>query len=262
MSPWALFPITAGWIAAAMAALYVASLFLRDVSIVDIWWGPGYASIALATALAVGVERGDPRQLLLLALPVLWGLRLGAYLLWRSRGRGEDPRYQAMRRHFGRRFAWISAFTVFGLQGALLWVVSLPVQLGQLGAGPPLGPLDGLGCAVFAGGLAFEALGDLQLARFRADPANRNRVMDRGLWAWTRHPNYFGDCLVHWGIFAVAASAPLGWLSAAGPALMTFLLLRVSGVRLLERSIVRRRPGYADYQRRTHAFLPWPPRRR
>jgi steroid 5-alpha reductase family enzyme len=213
------------------------------------------------TALAVGFDAGNGRQLLLLALPALWGLRLGAYLLWRNHGRGEDPRYQAMRRHFGPRFAWVSLFTVFGLQGALLWIVSLPVQLGQLGPGPPLGPLDALGCAVFAAGLGFEAVGDLQLARFRADPANRGEVMDRGLWAWTRHPNYFGDCVVHWGIFAVAASAPLGWIAAAGPALMTFLLLQVSGVSLLERSIVRRRPGYAEYQRRTSAFLPRPPRR-
>jgi steroid 5-alpha reductase family enzyme len=166
-----------------------------------------------------------------------------------------------MRRHWGARFWWVSLFTIFALQGVLMWIVSLPVQLGLLAPGGPLDALDALGILLFAVGIFFETIGDWQLARFRADPAKAGRVMDRGLWRITRHPNYFGDVCVWWGIFAVALSTPYGPWSAVGPALMTFLLLRVSGVAMLERSIAKRRPGYAEYARRTSAFFPWPPRR-
>jgi steroid 5-alpha reductase family enzyme len=246
-------------IAAAMAALWLVSLALRDASIVDLWWGPGIAlggSVAAWTASA-----SHPRSVLLLALAWLWALRLGGYLLWRNAGRGEDPRYQAMRRHWGARFPWISLATVFALQGVLQWIVSLPLQVGAAQPGDaPLGALDALGAVVFAAGLACEAIGDVQLARFKAEPANRGRVMDRGLWRYTRHPNYFGDALAHWGLFAIALATPLGWATLPAPLLMTFLLLRVSGVALLERSIGKRRPDYVDYQRRTSAFVPWPPR--
>jgi len=244
----------------AMALLWGLSLALRDASIVDLWWGPG---IALVTGVAFALGGGaHPRRVLVLALVTLWALRLGGYLLWRNAGRGEDPRYQAMRRHHGARFARVSLVTVFGLQGVLQWWVSLPLQLGQLAPqATGLGALDVLGVALFAAGLGFEAVGDLQLARFRADPANAGRVMDRGLWRYTRHPNYFGDCVAHWGIFTVALATPYGALGVLSPTLMTFLLLRVSGVTLLERTIGRRRPAYTDYQRRTSAFLPLPPRR-
>jgi steroid 5-alpha reductase family enzyme len=198
---------------------------------------------------------------LLGCLAGLWALRLAGYLLWRNAGHGEDPRYGAMRRHWGKRFPWISLATVFGLQGLLQWVVSLPLQVGVAAPGvAPLGALDVLGLALFAAGLGFETIGDLQLARFKADPANAGRVMDRGLWRYTRHPNYFGDALAHWGLFAIALATPLGWLTALSPVVMTFLLLRVSGVALLERSIGRRRPEYAEYRRRTSAFVPRPPR--
>jgi steroid 5-alpha reductase family enzyme len=243
-----------------MVALWLLSLRLRDASIVDVWWGPGIAGIAaLAFALAGG---GGARGALLAGLALAWGLRLGGYLLWRNAGRGEDPRYQAMRRHWGARFAWASLATVFALQGVLQWIVSLPLQLAQLAPGPErLGGLDVAGVALFALGLGFETLGDLQLARFKADPANASRVMDRGLWRYTRHPNYFGDCAAHWGLFVVACATPYGALGVLGPVAMTVLLLRVSGVALLERSMAKRRPEYADYRRRTSAFLPWPPRK-
>jgi steroid 5-alpha reductase family enzyme len=198
---------------------------------------------------------------LLALLCALWALRLGGYLAWRNAGHGEDPRYQAMRRYWGKRFPLISLATVFTFQGALQWVVSLPVQVGVVAPGDaPLGLLDAVGALVFACGLAFETIGDAQLARFKADAANGGRVMDRGLWRYTRHPNYFGDALAHWGLFAIALATPHGWMTALSPALMTFLLLRVSGVALLERSIGKRRPEYAEYQRRTSAFLPLPPR--
>lgn len=242
-----------------MLALWLLSLALRDASIVDIWWGPG---IALGGAAAWQHAGGsDPRATLLIALAALWALRLGGYLLWRNAGHGEDPRYQAMRRRWGSRFPLVSLASVFAFQGVLQWLVSLPLQVGAAAPGyAPLGALDVLGCALFAAGLAFETLGDAQLARFRADRANRGRVLDRGVWRYTRHPNYFGDALAHWGLFAIALATPHGWKTVLAPALMTFLLLRVSGVALLERNIGKRRPDYADYQRRTSAFLPLPPR--
>ncbi|MDX1650829.1 MAG: DUF1295 domain-containing protein, partial [Myxococcota bacterium] len=150
---------------------------------------------------------------------------------------------------------------VFLLQGVLQWIVSLPVQLAMLRPGAAsLGAWDALGVAIFATGLVFETVGDAQLAAFKADPANEGRVMDRGLWRYTRHPNYFGDFLVWWGLFAVALATPWGWIGAIGPGLMTFLLLRVSGVALLERGMARRRPAYEAYRRRTNAFFPGPPR--
>jgi steroid 5-alpha reductase family enzyme len=245
---------------AVMLVLWLVSLARRDVSIVDIWWGPGFAwlaAIAFSRAAAPG-----PRGTLLLALVAIWGLRLGGYLLWRNWGHGEDARYARMRRHHGERFRWISLATVFGLQALLQWFVSLPLQLAQLVPGArPLGALDAFGVALVATGLFFEAVGDAQLARFKADPANRGRVMDRGLWRYTRHPNYFGDCLAWWGLFAIAAATPAGPWTIASPLLMTFLLLRVSGVALLERSLVRTRPEYRDYIARTSAFFPRPPSR-
>jgi steroid 5-alpha reductase family enzyme len=246
---------------AVMFALWLASLARRDVSIVDIWWGPGFAFLT-AIAFALG-PIGSPRRGLLVGLVATWGVRLGSHLAWRNHGLGEDARYARMRRHHGERFRWVSLATVFGLQAVLQWIIALPLLVAQLLPGArPLGALDGIGVALFATGLFFEAVGDLQLARFKADPANRGRVMDRGLWRYTRHPNYFGDCLVWWGLFAIAAATPAGPWMMASPLLMTFLLLRVSGVALLERSLVHTRPAYRDYIERTSAFFPRPPLRR
>lgn len=245
---------------AALFALWLVSLARRDASIVDLWWGPGFG--LLATIAWLAADAAPARSAILLALVWVWGLRLGGYLAWRNHGRGEDPRYAAMRRRHGERFGLVSLGTVFGLQGVLQWLVALPVLLAILAPGErALGALDALGLAVFAVGLAFESIGDAQLARFKADPANRGRVMDRGLWRYTRHPNYFGDSLVWWGLFAIACATPYGVFAIASPALMTFLLLRVSGVALLERSLVRTRPAYRDYVETTSAFFPRPPRR-
>jgi steroid 5-alpha reductase family enzyme len=252
--------LTAAFVALAMLGLWLASLALRNASIVDVWWGPGFAAIA-AIAFAAAPAPGA-RGALVLALTALWGLRLGGYLLWRNAGAGEDPRYAAMRRRHGSAFPVRSLATVFALQGVLQWFVSLPVQVTMLRPGAPsLSGLDALGVALFAVGLFFEAVGDLQLARFKADPAHRGRVMDRGLWRYTRHPNYFGDFLVWWGLFALAASTPLGPWTLASPLAMSFLLMRVSGVPLLERTLVRTRPGYREYVERTPAFFPWLPKR-
>ncbi len=243
-------------VACGALLLWVASVRLRDASLVDPWWGPGFAAVAWT---AVAVAGPSPRGLLLAALTSAWGLRLGLHLARRRRGHGEDRRYAAMRAAHGERFWWVSLFTVFLLQGALMWIVSWPLQAGAaLGRGAPLGILEAAGAVAFLLGLLFEAVGDAQLARFLADPASRGQVMDRGLWAWTRHPNYFGDFTVWWGLGLIALGAG-AWWPLLGPAVMSFLLLRVSGVTLLESTIGARRPGYRAYAARTSAFFPWPP---
>lgn len=254
-----LFATTAGVTALTLLAVWGLSLLLRDASIVDVYWGPGFALIA-TTAWAAS-DGGDPgRRLLVLSLTAAWGLRLGGYLLWRAWGGDEDPRYQAMRRYWGARFPLMSLLTVFALQGVLMWLVSMPVQLSIATGDAPPGALDALGALLVLLGLGFETIGDLQLARFKADPKNAGLVMDRGLWRFTRHPNYFGDAVVWWGLFTISLATPYGFASVLSPALMTFLLLRVSGVAMLERSITKRRPAYADYIARTSAFVPRPPR--
>jgi steroid 5-alpha reductase family enzyme len=255
------FIATAMMIAAAMFALWLLSLARRDVSIVDVFWGLGFVLVAhVARATAGGYA---PRAWLVTLLVTAWGLRLALYLLWRNWGSGEDPRYQAMRRRAGPRF-WLSSLgIVFGLQGVLLWVISLPVQVAVTATEPAaLGWLDAVGTTLVLIGLAFESVGDLQLARFKRDPANRGAVMDRGLWRYTRHPNYFGDAVVWWGFFAFALTAPSHAWTVIGPLVMTYLLTRLSGVPILERRLARTRPGYAEYVARTSGFVPWPPKAR
>lgn len=251
----------AGVLAVLMTALWALSLVLRDASIVDPFWGLGFAVVAWTSAVVAGSLGTDGA--VLVALTTVWGLRLAAYLAWRNLGKGEDFRYRAMRKRWGGRFPLVSLGTVFLLQGALLWAVSLPVQLGQdPGPGEGLGWLAGAGIATWAVGLCFETVGDAQLARFKAVPANEGRVLDTGLWRYTRHPNYFGDACAWWGLYVVALALGAPWWTAAGPLLLSVLLLRVSGVTLLERSLVERKPGYDEYVRRTSAFFPRPPRRR
>ena len=248
------------WIAALMVSTWMLSLVLRNASIVDIAWGLGFVGVAWVVRLTV--DGNGARQWLLTGLTSAWGLRLAGYLFWRNHGKGEDFRYRAMRKHWGPRFGLISLVTVFTLQGALMWVVSLPVQLGQARVSPDLGVLTVIGVVLFAVGLFFEAVGDVQLARFKARPENAGLVMDRGLWRYTRHPNYFGDACVWWGLGLIGAETGLGALGLIGSAAMNVLLLRVSGVALLEKSLVKRRDGYADYIERTSAFVPLPPKRR
>jgi steroid 5-alpha reductase family enzyme len=248
---------SAGAIAMLMLSTWLLSLALRDASIVDIIWGFGFVVVAWTVFLVL--DAPEPRSLLLVILTTLWGLRLTGYLAWRNIGKGEDYRYVAMRERHGRRFPLVSLVTVFGLQGLLMWAVSLPVQAGQLGTAP-IGWLDAVGVAIWGVGLFFETVGDFQLARFKADPANRGKVMDGGLWRYTRHPNYFGDFMVWWGIYLVAVAGG-AWWTVVGPLVMTALLVRYSGAGLLEKTITRRRPEYAEYIRRTSGFFPLPPRR-
>jgi steroid 5-alpha reductase family enzyme len=253
-----LFLITGAVIVATMVLLWLASLALRNASIVDPFWGTGFTIVAW-TAFIVAGDRGN-HDLVLAMLVTIWGTRLSGYLLWRSLGKEEDYRYQAFRRRWGSRFWIVSLITVFLLQGMLLWIVSLPVQVAMLAPGA-VGVLTGDGIAIWATGLAFETIGDWQLARFKADPANKGKVMDRGLWRYTRHPNYFGDFCAWWGIFIAALDAPGTAWTIIGPMLMSWLLIRVSGVAMLEKTISKRRPGYDDYAARTNAFFPGPARR-
>ncbi len=245
-------------IAILMVGTWLLSLVLKNASIVDITWGLGF--VAVAWSGRIDTDGNAARQWLLTVLVSVWGVRLAGYLFWRNHGKGEDFRYRAMRKHWGQRFGLISLVTVFALQGTLMWIVSLPVQLGQARA-TAIGPLAYIGAAVWLIGIGFEAVGDLQLARFKADPSNAGRVMDQGLWRYTRHPNYFGDSLVWWGIALIAAETGTGAWGLIGAAVMTVLLLKVSGVALLEKSLVKRRDGYREYVARTSAFVPLPPKR-
>lgn len=245
-------------VAAFFALLWIASLVIRDASIVDRFWGTAFLVIA-STAYSVA-EGYDVRGGLVLLLVGVWGLRLSVHISARNMGHPEDYRYRAMRRHWGERFPVVSLLTVFMLQAVLAWVVSLPVQAAIAAPSPSqLTLLDAAGLLLWIVGFLFEAIGDWQLAAFKSDPGNRGRLMDRGLWRYTRHPNYFGDALLWWGLwmFALATGA---WWTIVGPALMTLLLLKVSGVALLERNLRKNRPGYTEYCRRTSAFLPMPPR--
>jgi steroid 5-alpha reductase family enzyme len=193
------------------------------------------------------------------ALTTVWGVRLAVYLAWRDRGKEEDFRYQELRRRYGDRFPFMSLFLVFGFQGLGMWTVSLPVQTAQVPDSPSgLTELDFAGIAVWSVGMLFETLGDLQLARFRADPRNRGKVLDRGLWRYTRHPNYFGDFCVWCGLYLLALATGEAWWSVIGPLTMLFVLLRLSGVPVMEQHLRRQREGYQDYVQHTSAFFPWP----
>ncbi len=244
----------------AMFGLWVVGTVLRDVSIVDPFWGTGFVLVAWL-ALCINWP-GQARVGLLVALTTIWGLRLSLFLLWRNWGKGEDRRYTAMRLQNGARFWWVSLLTVFLLQGLLLWIVAMPIQVAAArNLSNQHGWLDFVGVLLWATGFVFEAVGDWQLARFKADPNNAGRVMNRGLWRYTRHPNYFGDFCVWWGLYLVAAAGG-AWWTFVSPLLMSILLMQVSGVTLLESTIVERRPEYAAYKARTNAFFPGPSRGR
>jgi steroid 5-alpha reductase family enzyme len=246
-------------VAGLMLCIWLVSLPLRDVSIVDLVWGAGFVVIVWVTFAVTGPP--TPQKLLIAGLTSVWGLRLSGYLTWRNLGKAEDYRYRTMRERHGSRFPIRSLFTVFGLQGAIMWIVSLPVQTGQLAVNQDrIGEIALLGVAIWMAGLFFETIGDFQLARFKSNPENRGLVMDQGLWRYTRHPNYFGDFLVWWGIYLVSFGKGVAWWSAIGPVVMSIFLMRVSGVTLLESSLKTRKKGYEDYIRRTNAFFPFLPK--
>ncbi|MCY4271481.1 MAG: DUF1295 domain-containing protein [bacterium] len=251
--------VSAAAIAGLMAAMWAIGVAMRSPNMVEILWGVlwgfGFAVVAWVSMLVT--DGHGVRAVLLAAMATAWGLRLSVYLAFRNLGAG---RSNSMRQRSGDGSRFSGLTWEFALQGAAMWVVSLPLQLGVGEAGRGWVPLWVVGAAVFVVGFGFEAVGDWQLARFKADPASAGQVMDRGLWRYTRHPNYFGDAVAWWGIGLVAASTPIGAIGLIGPAFNHWTLLKVSGVPALEGNLKSSRPGYADYIGQTSPFIPRRPK--
>jgi steroid 5-alpha reductase family enzyme len=253
-------PLAAAAVVLSFLLLWILSVVMKDVSIVDPAWGPAYVLVAL-----VGLLAGDgdaARRVVLFAIVAIWGLRLGVHLGRRKLGEigEEDKRYAAMREKRGDGgFALYSLGIVFGLQAFLVLVVALPVQVGAA-SGDGLDWLVVPGVLLWAIGFFFEAVGDYQLDQFKQDPDNKGKVMDQGLWRYTRHPNYFGDTCVWWGIWLVALTAGGAWWTFVGPVVMTLFLTKFSGAGLMEKTIGSRREGYDEYVKRTSGFIPLPPK--
>lgn len=245
-------------ILAIMFILWLASLALKNASIVDIFWGSGFV-IVNWIYFFLAPDGFMTRKLLISTLVTVWGLRLTLHILLRNKGKPEDFRYQKWREENGSSWWWRSFFKVFLLQGILLWIISAPLLLAHAGIKPQyLTALDWLGVILWVIGFYFEAVGDLQLKRFLARPENKGKIMNQGVWRFTRHPNYFGDSAQWWGFYLIAASAG-GWWTVFSPIMMTFLLVRVSGAALLEKSMSKK-PGYRQYMASTSGFIPWFPR--
>ena len=243
-------------ILAAALLTWLLSLLKNNVSIVDGLWSLLF--LGAAVVYYQGATDTSERSLLVLVLVAIWAVRLSLYIIWRNWDESEDARYQAIRRNNEPHFRFKSLYIVFGLQGVLAWIISAPLLL-AIHSNTPLNGLDYAALALWCLGFVFEAGGDFQLTRFKANPSNQGRVMDQGLWRYTRHPNYFGDFCIWWSFYLFAAAAG-GWWTIFAPVLMAVLLLRVSGVALLERDISERRPSYREYIARTNAFFPGPQR--
>lgn len=244
-----------------MTTLWIISIIIRNVSIVDLFWGIGFVAVAVLYYL-----KSDGfliRKILVLSLVTIWGLRLSFYLAWRNAGKGEDFRYREFRRKYGaNRYWWISFLQTFLFQGILMWLISAPLLGSQyFGAERPPGIIDYAALFFWITGIIFEAGGDFQLAAFKSQPVNKGKILNTGLWRYTRHPNYFGDTSVWWGfgLFSIAAGS---WLPALGSILMTLLIIKVSGVSLLEKSLKGKNPQYREYIEKTSAFIPWFPRKK
>ena len=243
-----------------MSILWVLSIILKNVSIVDLFWGFGF--VITAVFYFINADGSDLRKRILLVLVSIWGLRLSAYLTWRNYGKGEDFRYREFRRKYGEnRYWWISFFQTFLLQGVLMWLISVPLLGAQYaGADKNPGILDYIGILLWLIGFIFEAGGDYQLAVFKANPENKGKVLNTGFWKYTRHPNYFGDTAVWWGYGFICLSAG-SYLPVLGSLLMTALIIKVSGVALLEKSLKDQKPQYKEYIEKTSAFIPWFPKK-
>jgi steroid 5-alpha reductase family enzyme len=254
-----LFAVNLAAAAGFMVIGWVISLVRKNAAIADIMWGLGFVLIAWLTFFQA--DGFFQRQLLLVLLVTLWGLRLFFHIASRSRGKGEDPRYAAWRAQYGERFWLVSLYKVFLVQAVFLWVIALGVQYGQVAEQPAhLTWLDAAGFLIWLVGFAFEAVSDYQLRRFLDNPDNRGRVMKRGLWRYSRHPNYFGESLVWWGIFVIVLSTPFGFITIISPLMITYTLLRLTGVSLMEEAEFSDNPEYQAYIQRTSAFIPWFPK--
>jgi steroid 5-alpha reductase family enzyme len=243
-----------------MIFLWLLSIFLKNVSIVDLFWGLGF--VILCGFYFRKTEGFEMRKILLMGVTFIWGFRLSVYLAWRNIGNGEDFRYRQFRQKYGEnRYWWISFFQTFLLQGILMWLISAPLLGAQYsGTEKPLGLLDFAGLLFWVVGISFEAGGDFQLARFKASPSNKGKVLNKGFWRYSRHPNYFGDASVWWG-FGLISLAAGSYLPVLGSILMTALIIKVSGVVLLEKSLKDQKPGYKEYIEKTSSFIPWFPKK-
>jgi steroid 5-alpha reductase family enzyme len=241
---------------AVATATWVVSVLKRDVSIVDGVWAPMF--VFAAAVYATGTDHSTERTAFILALVALWAVRLSGHIIWRNWGEPEDRRYRDIREKYEPHFALKSLGIIFWFQAVLAWIISMPLWQ-ALTVPVEVGAFDVLAVTAWTVGMTFESIADWQLSRFKANPANQGKVMDRGLWRYTRHPNYFGECLIWWGFYLFAVQAG-GWWTAAGPLLLNYLLLKFSGVPLVEHTIVERRPAYREYMARTNAFIPGPPR--
>jgi steroid 5-alpha reductase family enzyme len=236
--------------------VWVVATVRRNAGLVDIFWSGFF--LAGAAVYAAVSPLFEARALLMILLVAVWSLRLSVHLAARNWSAPEDHRYRAIRERNEPGFAWKSIYLVFGLQAVLAWLISAPIAA-SIASAAPIGALDAIGAVLTIFGIAFETFADAQLACFKAKPANAGRVLDSGLWRYTRHPNYFGEFCVWWGLYGIALGAG-AWWTLFSPLLMTVLLVRVSGVALLEKDIAERRPAYRDYVARTNAFFPGPPR--
>ncbi|WKK66648.1 DUF1295 domain-containing protein [Lutimonas zeaxanthinifaciens] len=244
-----------------MTLLWLCSIYLNNVSIVDNFWGMGF--VLVVWILASQSDALYTRDYLLILLVTLWGTRLSVYLMQRNYGKKEDYRYQEFRERYGReRYWWFSYFQVFLLQGALILIISLPFYgIFKKTVSDELNFIDYLGILIWVIGFVFESVGDYQLASFKKDPNNKGKLLTSGLWRYTRHPNYFGDAAVWWGYGLIAIASGAYWYSL-GALLMTYLILKISGVSLLEKSLSVKKPGYEDYMNSTNSFIPWIPKRK
>jgi steroid 5-alpha reductase family enzyme len=243
-----------------MTLIWLISVAIKNVSIVDSFWGPGFVIACCFYFLRTGGT--DIRKIILLTLITIWGFRLSLYITLRNRGKGEDFRYKEFRKKYGdTRYWWISFFQTFLLQGLLMWFISAPLLGAQFSSViKPIGFTDYLGIACWLIGFTFEAGGDYQLSKFRSNPENKRKVLNKGFWRYTRHPNYFGDATVWWGYGLICISAG-SYIPVLGSVLMTALIIKVSGVALLEKTLVNQKPGYKEYVENTSAFLPWFPKK-
>ena len=254
--------VCAAAVAVSFTAVMLTAIRLSKHSIVDVFWGLGFVGIAAISFLASQHSGGDTvRRATVLALTAIWGVRLAVHIGLRNRGHDEDPRYAAILKRREGGLIGYALRTIYAPQAAVMFIVSLPVQFAMYQSAP-LGPLGVAGIAVWSVGFFFESVGDAQLARFKKDPANAGAIMDRGLWAWTRHPNYFGDCCVWAGMWLLAVGSPTGLITVVSPVVMAFFLVKVTGKPLLEKGMRRSRGAdYDGYVARTSGFVPRPPKR-
>lgn len=254
-----MFLVTSAVLFGLVTALWIVSLLLKNAGIVDIFWGIGFVVIAwIGFYLSGGYA---PRKILICTLVTVWGIRLAAHIAARNCRKPEDFRYAAWRKENGARWWWVSYFKVFLLQGFLMCIIGMPILAAQASGFPAiLTPLDVAGASLWTFGLLFESIADRQLARFKAEPVNKGRILATGIWKYSRHPNYFGEAMLWWGIYLVALAAGYWWTVFFSPLLMTYLLVRVSGAAMLERTM-KLKPGYDEYMRTTSAFFPWFPKR-